>query len=167
MGYTWYKKQLERDCHGIVRGLKYTLFMLVPTSCALYAYFVFDVWGDKSGYHSSLVVSLPTILIPHLTLFAFSLFDQRKLFHKYFERSWERLRTAVAVTVLSSIFFKSSTNSNRTVAKGTDQENIYSNSNNNSSNTASCEPFAMERIESVENPLGMVGIVLNTLKSLE
>eukprot|EP01040_Poterioochromonas_malhamensis_P010204 gene10204-11095_t len=91
----------------------------------------------------------------------------RKLFHKYFERSWERLRTAVAVTVLSSIFFKSSTNSNRTVARGTDQENIHSNSNNNSSNTASCEPFAMERIESVENPLGMVGIVLNTLKSLE
>jgi Leucine-rich repeat (LRR) protein len=64
LGFTWYKKQLEKDCAGISDSLKYTLWSLVPVSSILYAYIIFDTWGDTEGWQSALTPTLIMLLVP-------------------------------------------------------------------------------------------------------
>jgi Leucine-rich repeat (LRR) protein len=68
LGYTWYKKQLEKDCYGIADSLKYTLWSLVPVSSVLYAYIIFDTWGDQTGWKSALVPTILMAVIPIVVL---------------------------------------------------------------------------------------------------
>jgi hypothetical protein len=64
LGYIWYKKQLERDCYGISDCLKSTLWSLVPVSSFLFAYIIFDIWGDQTGWESAILPSLLMALLP-------------------------------------------------------------------------------------------------------
>jgi Leucine-rich repeat (LRR) protein len=68
LGYTWYKKQLEKDCYGIADSLKYTLWSLVPVSSILYAYIIFDTWGDQTGWKSALAPTILMAVIPIIVL---------------------------------------------------------------------------------------------------
>jgi Leucine-rich repeat (LRR) protein len=69
LGYGWYKKQLERDCYGMSESLKYTLWSLIPVSSFLFAYIIFDTWGDELGWKSALPSTLVMGFVPIMVLF--------------------------------------------------------------------------------------------------
>jgi hypothetical protein len=74
LGYGWYKKQLERDCYGMSESLKYTLWSLIPVSSFLYAYIIFDTWGDELGWKSALPSTFCMAFLPVLVAVILSTF---------------------------------------------------------------------------------------------
>lgn len=78
LGYTWYRRQLERDCHGIGAVLKHTLWTIVPISSLLFAYVVFDTWGDKKGASSALLPTLLLTICPISAFICLQIFKRRK-----------------------------------------------------------------------------------------
>jgi Leucine-rich repeat (LRR) protein len=68
----WYRKQIDRNCSGISNSLKYSLWTLIPVSCLLYSYIIFDTWGDEKGWRSALVPAVIMFIFPVLTLFMIS-----------------------------------------------------------------------------------------------
>eukprot|EP01040_Poterioochromonas_malhamensis_P005021 gene5021-5384_t len=70
LGYVWYKRQLEKDCSGIEDSLKYTLWSLIPVSSALYAYIIFDTWGDEEGGFNAIIPALCMLFVPTILLVA-------------------------------------------------------------------------------------------------
>ncbi len=75
LGYLWYKKQIERDCYGIAHTLKYTLWSLVPVSSLLFAYIIFDTWGDQEGWASALPATIITGILPIIYLIFVKYYD--------------------------------------------------------------------------------------------
>jgi Leucine-rich repeat (LRR) protein len=70
--FPWYKKQIDRNCSGISNSLKYSLWTLVPVSCFLYAYIIFDTFGNDIAWSGALLPTLVMILLPVLFLFLWS-----------------------------------------------------------------------------------------------
>jgi Leucine-rich repeat (LRR) protein len=88
LGFDWYQKQLEKDCYGIADSLKYTLWSLVPVSSILYAYVIFDTWGDREGWQAALAPSLIVCLFPIACVIFSSVYQAR------FSSQRDRLKSA-------------------------------------------------------------------------
>jgi hypothetical protein len=78
LGYHWYRKQLEKDCHGITGSSKYTLWSLIPVASLTYAYIIFDTWGDDKGWKSALSPSILMTFLPMLGLMFLTILDYWK-----------------------------------------------------------------------------------------
>jgi hypothetical protein len=72
--YDKYSEKLENDCEGchetVTISLKSTLFV---GSC-YFAYFLFDIWGDKYGWKSALPITLAMFVFPFLILLIYQLY---------------------------------------------------------------------------------------------
>eukprot|EP01040_Poterioochromonas_malhamensis_P014417 gene14417-15958_t len=107
LNYHWYKKQIDRNCSGISNSLKYSLWTLVPVSCCLYCYLIFDTWGDQEGWAPALPPTIIMFGLPILFLLAYS---RRRSFF----------------TILEAIFFQNITCYRRNQANNDDDESIRS-----------------------------------------
>jgi hypothetical protein len=68
LGFSWYRKQLEKDCYGMGDTLKYTLWSLVPVSSLVYAHIIFDTWGDETGWKRAVLPAVLVCVVPILLL---------------------------------------------------------------------------------------------------
>jgi Leucine-rich repeat (LRR) protein len=63
-GYLWYQEKLEEDCVGITESLNLSLRSTVLVTCSLFAYIIFDTWGDQKGWESALPSTLLMAFFP-------------------------------------------------------------------------------------------------------
>jgi hypothetical protein len=71
LGYLWYVEKLEEDCVGITESLNLSLRSTVLVTCALFAYILFDTWGDEEGWEAALPVTILMAFCPLMVAFLF------------------------------------------------------------------------------------------------
>lgn len=65
-GYRWYEEQIERECEGVEKSGKLTMWSTLIVSSCLYAYVIFDTMGDKMGWAGALPLTLTMTSLPLL-----------------------------------------------------------------------------------------------------
>jgi hypothetical protein len=78
LGFSWYRKQLEKDCYGMGDTLKYTLWSLVPVSSLVYAHIIFDTWGDETGWKRAVLPAALVCVVPILLLVKMANYERVK-----------------------------------------------------------------------------------------
>jgi hypothetical protein len=84
--FPWYKKQLERNSRDIVSAFKYMIWTVIPISSIMFAFIIFDTWGDESGYSSATAPATLVFSLPILILFCLFLWKNYSS-HCYFGTS--------------------------------------------------------------------------------
>jgi Leucine-rich repeat (LRR) protein len=64
LGYSWYEEKLEEDCANIAKSMNLTLPPILFVTSLLFAYILFDTWGDEMGWQSALIPTFIMISIP-------------------------------------------------------------------------------------------------------
>jgi hypothetical protein len=61
----WCEKILEQDCYGVKDLFRTTIWKsTIVVSCCLFAFILFDTWGDEEGWLSALPISLTMMCFP-------------------------------------------------------------------------------------------------------
>jgi hypothetical protein len=61
----WCEKTLEQDCYGVKELFRTTIWKsTIVISCCLFAFILFDTWGDEEGWLSALPISLTMMCFP-------------------------------------------------------------------------------------------------------
>jgi Leucine-rich repeat (LRR) protein len=98
LGYSWYRKQLEKNCLHIANSFKFTIWTLIPISCALFAYIIFDTWGDEGGYLSAITPAIIMFGTPIMVLIVFSLW--KVVFSNYcIDKDHRKRNNSRAITI--------------------------------------------------------------------
>jgi hypothetical protein len=59
---------LEEDCANISKSMNLTLPPILFVSCLLFAYIIFDTWGDELGWRSAILPTVLMAVIPFIML---------------------------------------------------------------------------------------------------
>lgn len=67
--YPWYEKKLEYDCQGVHQLFLLTWKPVLIIASFLFAYIIFDTWGDAAGWKSALPLTFLMAFLPILFTF--------------------------------------------------------------------------------------------------
>jgi hypothetical protein len=68
LGYFWYHEVLEHESDGTADSLNLSFRSMITVACLIYAYLVFDIWGDSYGWKTALI---PTFLMIGIIFFLY------------------------------------------------------------------------------------------------
>jgi hypothetical protein len=70
-----YLSILERDCSDISESLFLSLRTIIVLSCIVFAYLLFDIWGDENGIVSAIPVVALMLILPISIIFVYRIYD--------------------------------------------------------------------------------------------
>jgi hypothetical protein len=68
LGYLWYHEVIEHESDGAADSLNLSFRSMITVACLIYAYLVFDIWGDSYGWRTALI---PSCLMIGIILFLY------------------------------------------------------------------------------------------------
>jgi hypothetical protein len=70
-----YLKILEHDCSDISQSLALSLRTIIVISCIVFAYLLFDIWGDENGTVSAIPVLVLMLLLPICVILVYRVYE--------------------------------------------------------------------------------------------
>jgi Leucine-rich repeat (LRR) protein len=74
----WCEKTLEKNCYGVKELCRTTIWKsTIFISCSLFAFILFDTWGDEEGWLSALPITFSMMCFPISCIFVIQMISQR------------------------------------------------------------------------------------------
>jgi Leucine-rich repeat (LRR) protein len=74
----WCEQLLERDCYGVKELFRSTIWKsTIVISCCLFAFILFDTWGNEEGWLSALPITLTMMCFPISCIFIAQIISRR------------------------------------------------------------------------------------------
>jgi hypothetical protein len=79
----WCEPMLEQDCYGVKELFRTTIWKsTIVISCCLFAFILFDTWGNEEGWLSALPITLTMMCFPISCIFIAQIISQRFKFYR-------------------------------------------------------------------------------------